>query len=49
MQKIIILVLEVIVLIIKVSASPEEAARVTAGKYGVPFSRLWEAIPKKWK
>ncbi|MBZ9633388.1 hypothetical protein [Clostridium sp. FP1] len=49
MQEIIVLVLEVILLIIKMRVSPEEATRATADKYGVAFSKLWEAVPKRWK
>lgn len=48
-QEIIIVVLEVILLIIKMRVSPEEATRATSAKYGVPFSTVWEAVPKKWK
>jgi hypothetical protein len=47
LQEIIILVLEVILLIIKMSVSPEEATRATAEKYGVSFSKLWQAVPKR--
>ena len=49
MQEIIILVLEVILLILKMKFSPEEATRATAEKYNVEFSKLWEAVPKRWK
>lgn len=49
LKEIIVLVLEVILLIIKMKVSPEEATRATADKYGVAFSKLWEAIPKHWK
>lgn len=48
-QEIIILVLEAVLLIIKMSVSPEEATRATAEKYGVSFSKLWRAMPKRWK
>lgn len=49
LQEIVILVLEVLLLIIKMKVTPEEATRATADKYGLAFSRLWEAIPKRWK
>lgn len=49
MQEIMILVLEVILLILKMRCTPEEATRETAEKYNVPFSKLWEAVPKRWK
>ncbi|WP_181246114.1 MULTISPECIES: hypothetical protein [Clostridium] len=49
MQEIMILVLEVILLILKMKLSPQEATRETAEKYNVPFSKLWEAVPKSWK
>ena len=49
MKEIIILVLEVILLILKMRFSPEEATKATAEKYGVPFSTLWEAVPRRWK
>lgn len=49
MQEIMILVLEVILLILKMRYTPEETTRETANKYNVPFSKLWEAVPKSWK
>jgi hypothetical protein len=49
LQEIIIMVLEVILLIIRVKVSPEDATRATSKKYGVEFSKLWEAVPKRWK
>lgn len=49
MQEIMILVLEVILLILKMRFSAEDATRETAAKYNVPFSKLWEAVPKRWK
>ncbi|WP_297426065.1 hypothetical protein [Clostridium sp.] len=49
MQEIMILVLEVILLILKMRCSAEDATRETSEKYGVPFSKLWEAVPKHWK
>lgn len=48
-QEIVILVLEIILLIIKLGASPEEATRATAIKHGIEFSKLWKAVPKRWK
>lgn len=48
-HEIVILVLEIILLIIKLGASPEEATRATAKKHGVEFSKLWDAVPRKWK
>ncbi|MGV8980538.1 hypothetical protein [Clostridium sp.] len=49
MYEIIVLVLEVILLIIRVKVTPEEATRATAEKYDVEFSKLWQAVPKRWK
>lgn len=49
LQEIIILVLEVILLILKMKITPEDDTRATADKYGVDFSKLWEAVPKRWK
>lgn len=48
-MELIVLVLEVILLVIKLKISPEDAARATAEKHGVAFARLWRAIPKHWK
>ncbi|MBX4262348.1 hypothetical protein KTC96_06465 [Clostridium estertheticum] len=49
MYEIIVLVLEVIILIITMKISPEEATWATVGKYGVEFSKIWRAVPKMWK
>ena len=49
LQEIIILVLDVILLILKLKISPEDATHATATKHGIPFSKLWNAVPKYWK
>lgn len=49
LKEIVILILEVTILILKMKLSPEEATRITAEKYGVDFSDLWEFVSKKWK
>jgi len=48
-EEILILVFEVILLILKMKFSPQEATKATAEKYNVPFSKLWEAVPRRWK
>ncbi|WP_242396680.1 hypothetical protein [Clostridium butyricum] len=49
MKEFIALVLEVILLILKMNISPEEATRTTAEKYNVSYQKLWNKIPKRWK
>ncbi len=49
LEELIILVLEVILLIIRLKLTPEEATRYTAEKNGVAFSKLWRVVPKRWK
>jgi hypothetical protein len=48
LHEIIILVLEIILLILK-GFNPTEATRATSEKYGVAFSKLWNALPVRWK
>lgn len=48
-MELVVLVLEVILLVIKLKITPEEATRTTAEKHGVAFARLWRAMPKHWK
>lgn len=45
-MELVVLVLEVILLVVKMKLSPEEATRTTAERYGVSFSTLWKAVSK---
>lgn len=49
MKRIILLVLEVILLVLKTGMTPEEATRTTANNYGADYSKIWEAVNKRWK